>query len=418
MSHLATSLSQSLAQSLASSIGGGEFLSFLRGTYANASPRNFFAKNPSSGLYEMTGPFAANTLATRKIGGHGYGLFEGEYSTKNTYSEVFRAAISDWDNLGDLFVSDDQTTSPIGDNTADLLYEGTDTNLRYLRQNFTPDGSSKYWSLQFLKKKERYKGNLYFLGGGGFPASNAAFDLDAKTLTPAGSAEDAVILELETDWYFCAFSATSNAAAATQYRIYMYKDDGSSSWLGDGSSGLYIWGANIIKAEHLTSYIQAIASPVTKAKDVFYWANAALPSWLKGSQNIPFTFNFIPNYSSTQHAASAVDTFLFSVDGTENVECYIAGSDQKLYIDVDSVNKFTSASAFAWDLHDTCQVTVIPNNGSNCRVITSGFNSGNADETGTSFSMQNDGDLYWAMRHTTNDLQLDGIQSEPRKGLV
>lgn len=409
----------STAKRLPITLGGLRTLSFGLGTFANASSRYLMAQNPSTSLYEMTGPFGANVLATRNISGNTYGQFESQKATENTYSDALRAAISDWSNTG-ITVIDDGITFPGSSISPDKILETSATSYHRIYQNINFDGSSQYYFGLFIKPIDRTCFFLQLPVAAFAGSSQSYFDLSVpEPYTSGGGCTDKGILTLADGWYYCYISAISDAAILETVFLYTLEARGGTfSYAGDVTKGFGIGGINIVKADHLTSYIKAIASPVTKAKDVFYWANATLPAWLKGSTNNAFSFNFIPNYSSVQHAAQGTDTFLFSIDGTENVECYIAGADQKLYIDVDSVNKFTSASAFAWDMHDTLKVTIIPNNGSNCRVITSGFNSGNADETGTIISMQDDGDFYWAMRHTTNDLQLDGLQSEPRAGMV
>jgi hypothetical protein len=399
------------------SIGGTNALSYSLASYTNASPRNLLARNPSTGLYSMTGPFAGGTLATRVIGGKRYALIEQERATKNTYSEAFRLE-SNWTNTR-VTVVDDSTTAPSGDMVADTVVEDTTPAATHqVSQSFTPDGSSKYFFTLFVKAKERDKGRILFSGSSGFPGTPYLdFDLSVPSVSDS-DVDDFGILQCANDWFLVYFSAISNAAAATTIRIYLRDAAGNLSYDGDGSSGMYFWGANVIKANYLTSYIKAVATVATKTKDTLYWTNANTPAWLKGSQNKAFSLNFIPNYSSTQLTADGANKYLFSKDSANRVECYIDAATNEFKIDIATVNVFTSASALTWTaMDDRPKVTIIPNNGVNCRVILSGFDSGNEDGTGTAFDLQSDGDLYWGMRDTTADLQIDGLISEPRYGL-
>jgi len=87
-------------------------------------------------------------------------------------------------------------------------------------------------------------------------------------------------------------AATSDVVSASAFKIYLVDDADNQVYVGDGSSGMYMWGANVIKADHLTSYIQAIASPVTKSPDYFYFPSSAIPTWMKSK----FTTKLIPDY--------------------------------------------------------------------------------------------------------------------------
>lgn len=267
-------------------------LHFSLGNHARASDAYILAKNPDSGLFEMS-TVGSNVLATRNIGGEIGGLFESAFATKNTYSEVFRDAISNWTNVR-IDVTDDSINDPLGNTTVDFLKLTTDNNTHYIQQVLgNSDGESKYYSV-FFAKAGGYKYIRNRMGSGPFPGSpEVIFNVDAGSIHSQSDVDDYGVLELSNGLFCCYCAAISDAIDVLNIPLMIYDNDGvSSSFAGDGTSGLYFWGAYYIKANHWTNYIKAVSAVAEKPTDYFYWDSSVIPTWFKDE----FTVRMIPNY--------------------------------------------------------------------------------------------------------------------------
>lgn len=272
--------------------GSGLILPFSAGVFANASgDRTLLAKN-SSGLYEMTGPFAANVLATRVKNGVKYGSFFQQYETINAYSDALRDVLTSyWTNTG-IGVTDNAINSPIGTLTADLLTEDTSTgNHRVSKSSLLVDGISRYFVTLLVKTNGRTRGRL--LVNGGFSAQiSIRFNFSTITTYDEANTDIYGILHLIDDYFLIYASAVSDVATGCGIFWMFTNDSNLESYTGDGASGQYVWRVNFIKANHLPPSIYVGSSPAVQAPDVFYFPAASIPSWMKKK----FKVKLIPNY--------------------------------------------------------------------------------------------------------------------------
>lgn len=366
--------------------------------YANASPRYITVEG------RMTS-FAAFELATRIIGGREYIQLESSKSTINTHSEVFRDAISNWAQVR-VNVSDDQAVSPVGDMTADFVYDdSTPTNTHYLQQTFTTDGSSSYVFSVFLKAGARYKGRITLFGGF---AANAYGDFDLSTGTIIGGNYDAIgIIPLDNGYYFLYISNTSNSIVASGLRIQLADNDGTLSYSGDGASGLYVWGANGTRSDILTSYIQAVATTQTRSKDEAYYDAADIPVWLRDGYR---QYIYFDKEDSVMCAAAGTKRVLTSWDAAETVTVYLDGADNKIHVLGSVTGQFVESAALSWSLNQNTSYSIQFDNGTNCVLTTRDFTTGNGAVTGTQIAAAT-GNIGFGMNHTANTEQAENLIS-------
>jgi len=184
-------------------------------------------------------------------------LLEPQSTNLITYSEDFDN--SAW-NKGNTTISANSLTSPKGDLTADKLVENATTNTHFILETGGTVSSIETFSV-FAKANGR---NWILLQSGG--NSISSFDLSNGVI---GSNQNCTpkIEDYGSGWYRCSISFTRTVN--TNNIIGLLQSDSSSltSYLGDGTSGVYIWGAQVEEQSYATSYIPTSGATATRVAE-------------------------------------------------------------------------------------------------------------------------------------------------------
>ena len=104
-------------------------------------------------------------------------------------------------------------------------------------------------------------------------------------------------------WYRCRITCTTSTDAQSQVRIFTFRDanqwTSAASYAGNGTSGLYIWGAQLEAGAFPTSYIPTIASTVTRSADLAQMTGTNFSSWYNLSEGTLYA-NAKSNSNTTQ----------------------------------------------------------------------------------------------------------------------
>ena len=214
-----------------------------------------------------------STLAPRGL------LIEEQRTNSLLQSEAFNEAV--W-GKSTATVSANAAISPDGAMTADKFIANNGTS-GYLDQSATYVAGTTYtWSF-FAKAAERdYVSFLVY--GTNFGGSNLG---RTYTLTGAGTVSAlagtaaptaATITAIGNGWFRCTFTAvcaTGHAAASFQIR---------DSVNGDGTSGRFLWGAQLEAGAFATSYIPTTTTALTRNADVASMTGTNFSSWYNASE--------------------------------------------------------------------------------------------------------------------------------------
>jgi len=146
----------------------------------------------------------------------------------------------------------------------------TGTGFVVLGQAITVVASTKYTASVFLKKDGLNWAQLQALDTGGVDDDpNQFFDLDNGVLgTGTAGIQDATIEAYPNDWYRCSITWTQGAGDTSfAFRIFVAEGDNDTSVDLDGTSSIFVWGAQVETGPIATSYIPTTTASVTRVKD-------------------------------------------------------------------------------------------------------------------------------------------------------
>ena len=203
-----------------------------------------------------------------------------EYNTDGTYKGLLVEPASTnlclqsedistgWFTLNTTITTND-TTAPDGTTTADKLGDdggGGTGEVRIGRGIVTVSGT-KYTYSVFLKADQLGWGYLEFqdYAAGGLDAYQY-FDLSGAGSLGGGNADAATIEEYPNGWYRCSITKTVGDTGFNAL-IQVADSNGGKTVDLDGTSSIFVWGAQVEASPIATSYIPTTTASVTRNKD-------------------------------------------------------------------------------------------------------------------------------------------------------
>jgi len=235
-----------------------------------------------------------------------------------THSEDFSNAVF---NAFRGVVNINVITSPKGDLTADEFIEDNTSNTHVLRYTSSTLTTASY--SVFAKSKG---GNRGLRLNASTDIDYVDFDIDNGTKVQEVGNAIGSIIDYGNGWFRC--SVTVSSASGTSWDIRLL-NAGTDNYLGDNTSGIYIWGAQLEQKSYATSYIPTNGSTVTRNAETCTGSGDA--NTFNDSEGVLFgEVNFL----------SPSDTSLLEInDGSANNRVSIYSDSGVL-----SVNAFNGAS--------------------------------------------------------------------------
>ncbi len=317
-----TDLGQELKPSIDLDFIGGNFsdLTFVRASSATRVAPNGYIKEVSADT-----PRIGYDPLTHECKGL---LIEQESTNLLKHSDDFTNAYWTESNISVNNIYN--VIDPSGNWGSDELIEDTTNNQHILYVNGTAVSGSNFTFSVFVKPNQRDKIALYC--NDGTANIEIKYDLDLETSSTINIGSGITLLykgmtKYQNNWYRIYVSFESSNSPTDMVTTFKLLDDsGSDNYTGDGSSILYLWGAQLEEKPYLSSYIPTNSSTATRAGDS---AEVDSNTFLDAFNNSEFSVYYnINNIKNPQYASffrlfsisnsSGSNRFLFNIMPSSN----------------------------------------------------------------------------------------------------
>ena len=250
-----------------------------------------------------------------------------------TYSEAFDNAY--WTKSGASVVGGFSSPSVDNPTSAFKLVEDTSTGGHGIYAPISITGSAS-WSFYV-----KYAGRQWFKlipQSAGFTSAQY-YDVQNGVIGASVAGIEATITSMGDGWYRC----TASREDATFMNVSMSDADGSSSYTGDGTSGVYLYGAQVEQSSYATSYIPnfGTALGVTRLAET---ASQTVPDGIINSSEGVLYFEGNPIFEDLFskelqiNSGSSTNMIRIQFRGNGNIRFYIFSSGQILLIQANNID--------------------------------------------------------------------------------
>jgi hypothetical protein len=230
-------------------------------------------------------------------------LLEPSSTNLISFSEDF----SQWTVDGEASISSDSIISPDGTKNSDKLIAGTTSGRQAIKFSISQTGNL---SFSIFAKKGGY--SVIQLSDARDGSAFANFNLDTGAVG-SSSVYTASMVDMGNDWYRCKISwnASFDIFAVRVGIVTTPTSARVEQFAGNGSDGLYIYGAQLEQQAYCTSYIPTAGTTITRAAET---CNNSKPS-VNSTEGVL--------YAEVQGISNTGTVRLSISDGTNNNNTYI-----------------------------------------------------------------------------------------------
>jgi hypothetical protein len=299
-----------------------------------------------------------------------------QYAPMNllTYSEQFDNAA--WTKTRSS-VTDNTTTAPNGTLTGDTLIPNTDNNTHFIQSSVISFTSGTSYSYTCFVKAAGYSFLRLAFGATAFPSDNrgACFDLSTGAVGATQAGVTASITSAGNGWFRCSISRAATATANDVVFIESKSQDLATpqTFIGDGTSGAFIWGAMLNLGTTAFDYIPTTTAAVYLPRSNAYQDHnpatlAPLGFLIEEQRTNSIRNNTMQGASAgvlpTNWSLTGTETALVSVVGTQTINgvaCLIVdvvgtGAGGSFNIFFEAANQVAALNTQVWTASSFFQV--------------------------------------------------------------
>jgi hypothetical protein len=204
--------------------------------------------------------------------------------------------------------------APDGTLTGDKLVENTATSAHLARQSPTGTVTAVHTFSCYAKAAERSVIALQLVDdtstGNGIASYFNLLTGATSNISNFGNGSGAVatMTAVGNGWYRCTLSGITNTSGTTfRAIVFVVQTAGSTTYTGDGYSGIYIWGAQLEAGAFPTSYIPTVAATVTRNADEASMTGTNFSSWYRADEGTLYSEAIFTNTVSFNTVAALGD---------------------------------------------------------------------------------------------------------------
>jgi hypothetical protein len=213
-------------------------------------------------------------------------------------------------------VTANSTTAPDGALSADLLAEDSTLNSHIASQAITYSNGTSYTYSVYLKAHTRTHCFIVSSTSGFLNAVSVNLSTGLAT-TAAGSPTNIQSQAVANGWYRVSFTAVSTVNASVAHEIRLSTDGvwDNRSYTGDGTSGIFIWGAQLVQGTSAGDYKATYAAAAAVGYTDIYGQ--------------PFAQKLVETTANAQHFINS--GVVVGIGANVTLSCYAKAAERKRF---------------------------------------------------------------------------------------
>ena len=253
-----------------------------------------------------------------------------EESSTNLILQSGQIQTSPWTNVFTTSVGNN-IVAPDGTTSGTKINEAAQNSVHIVIQGITASATA-YTATADLKAAERTWGTLQLDIAGTNPTY---FDLVNGQVGNLGTGTTATITNAGDGWWRCSVTRTLTAGG-WYFCIGTATANGTSSFVGDVTKGIYAWGAQLEAVAFPTSYIPTTSAQVTRASDNASMTGTNFSSWYNQGQGTLYAEAFSTN--NVTNASDGIAKGIINIsDGTNNNNITLAWQGTRYFVNTNNV---------------------------------------------------------------------------------